>query len=319
MKNKTKKPMLAGLGRLSLLFVLTVSNSAAFATAVDQPGYEEQSAATKQQVLQTQIEATEYQTLPQWTGLEPLSMFGLALNPIRSMVRNFFNVTLDRNSDVLPQGRKKGIHTYGSTVAIEFVADGNSQFTGLYQGVTYGMARLSLATKPSATNTVPGIAVKFLVDGKPSLNFVAMYSLNGQPSYNFFANEFSTFVELPSSGPLKILGAAFGTATKEPSKVDSAFLGNINQDGSSVASPAAPQRLTLVPNRAQLKFDDEQHEVRDDLASIAIGTTLYEVYGAGVDGKNQVYIGRIVTSSRVVASKFGDESLFFRHQRFNNQ
>lgn len=285
----------------------------------EQAAYDDQSAAAKQQIIQQALEASKYQSLPQWTGNEPLAMFALALNPIRSMVRSFFNVTLDRNSDVMPDGRKKGIHTYGSTAAIEFIVDGQAPFTGLYQGVKHGLIRMSLATKPSATNTVPGVGVKFFIDSKPSMNFVAMYSLEGQPEYNFFANEFSTIVSAPNSGPLKILGAAFGTATQDPTAVDVAYMARMNQDGSPVAHPVAPVRLDLVPNRDKLVFADAQHEVRDDLATIAPGTTLYKIYGYLGQDVRPIYIGRFVTTSRVVASKFGDEKLFFRHQRFNDK
>jgi len=309
----------AGKGVMFTSLVLSPLPSMAAPSAPDQPGYDDQRAESKLQILQQQIEATEYQRLPQWTGTEPLAMFALSLNPIRSMVRSFFNVTLDRNSDVLPDCRKKGIHTYGSTVAIEFIADGTSPFTGLFQGVSYGMARLSLAAKPSATSTVPGIGVKFLVDGRPSLNFVAMYSLDGQPSYNFFANEFSTFINPTTSGPLKILAAAFSTATQDPTKVDVAYMAKVNQDGSTVSAPVAPEKLILVPNRSQLEFDAASHEVRDDLGTIASGTTLYSVYGVMAGGGGRIYIGRIVSSSRFIASQFGDQKLFFRHQRFNNQ
>ena len=217
----------------------------------------------------------------------------------------------------MPDGRKKGIHTYGSTVAIEFVADGDSPFTGLYRGVSYGLARLSLAAKPTADTSVPGIGIKFLVDGKPSLNFVAMYSLDGQPTYNFFANSFTTVISPPSSGVLKILGAAFATATQDPTKVDTAYLAKVTKEGEAVEAPVAPISLKLVPNK-DLAFDNAPHEVRDDLGTIAAGTTLYQVWGITSDNQS-IYIGRIVTTSRFVASKFGDEKLFFRHQRFNDK
>ena len=312
------------LKKLSVRFFLVTSlltaatGAGAEPSAAEGPAYDKQSAEAKLQVLQEQIEATEYKQLPQWTGREPLALFGLALNPFRGVVRDFFNVTLDRNSDVLPEGRKKGIHTYGSTAAVEFIADGNAPFTGLYQGVNYGVIRLSLAAKPTDTTSVPGLAVKFLVDGQPSFNFVAMYSLDGQPSYNFFANPFSTQISASSSGVLKILGAAFATATQDPTKVDSAYLARTNQDGSQVAAPVAPVKLTLVPN-ADVAFDNGPHEVRDDFSTIAPGTTLYKVYGFAEGSDRPAYIGRIVTTSRFVSSQFGDEKLFFRHQRFNNK
>jgi hypothetical protein len=283
------------------------------------PEFDALAASQKQQLLFEETLATEYKDLPQWTGREPLAMFALSLNPIRSMVRKFFNVTLDHSSDVMPEGRKKGIHTYGSTAAIEFVADGESPFTGLYQGKTPGLIRLSLATKPSESAIVPGAAVKFFVDGKPSINIVAMNSLEGQASHNFFTQNFSTFIAPPRGGALKVLAAAFRTATKDPTKVDSSALAATSQDGSLVRQAVAPEQLVLVPNREQLVFDATPHEVREDFATLAPGTRLYEVFGIAAGSTAPVYIGHIDSSSRFVASQFGDERLFFRHLRYQNR
>lgn len=333
-KSYPKKTNLSDLlGSLAPLFnTKHAFGWAATPIAPDQPNYDSQSAKEKLRILQEQIEFTEYQQLPQWTGTEPLAMFGLALawatdvfkwakggDPIRGLVRDFFSVSLERNSDVMPEGRKKAIHTYGSTAAIKFVADDRSPFTGLFKGVSYGLARLSLAAKPAASGTAPGIGVKFLVDGQPSANFVAMYSVEGQQSYNFFANEFSTFIGTPVSCPKKMLMSAFATATADPTKVDSAFLAKTNQDGTVVTQPVAPEKLIFVPNRQQLAFENGSHEVRDDFKNIAADTVLYRVYGVRTASEERIYIGDIVTTSRFVASQFGDEKLFFRHQRFNDK
>jgi len=303
---------------------------AANAIKPDQAGYDDQSAAAKQKILWQQIEKSKYDSPPEWSGTEPLAMFALALNPVRSVVRNFFNVSMDRNSDVLPEGRKKGIHTYGSVASITFVADPNNPFSGLYQGVSHGLIRLSLAVKPSATSMVPGAAVKFFIDGKPSMNFVAMYSLDGQEGDNFFANEFFTSIKATESGALKVLAAAFRTATEDPTKVDVAYLATLNQDGSAFSEPVAPERLVMVPNRKlvtgrskprvpNFESSEDKKPLGDDLATIDPGTTLYEVYGIRAGSESRIHIGHIATSSAMLSSPFGDQKLFFRHQRFNNK
>lgn len=53
---------------------------------------------------------------------------------------------------------------------------------------------MSLAGKPSDTHITPGIGLKFLRDGIDSANLVAMYSVAGQDSWNFFANDFSNHI-----------------------------------------------------------------------------------------------------------------------------
>ena len=56
----------------------------------------------------------------------------------------------------------------------------------MWKGADYGVVRLSLAAAAGKTNTAPGMGLKFLIDGMDSSNLVAMYSVDGQESCNFF-------------------------------------------------------------------------------------------------------------------------------------
>ncbi len=50
-----------------------------------------------------------------------------------------------------------------------------------------------------------GISLKFFRDGIKSSNFMAMYSLEGQQSFNFFAHDLTNHVpELGPSAPFKL-------------------------------------------------------------------------------------------------------------------
>lgn len=60
---------------------------------------------------------------------------------------------------------------------------------------------------------MPGMGLKFLRDGMQSANLVSMYSVNGQPSWNFFANDFSNHIGPATSASLELLAAKFATAT----------------------------------------------------------------------------------------------------------
>ena len=42
--------------------------------------------------------------------------------------------------------------------------------------------------------TAPGIGLKFLRDGVDSANMMAMFSVEGQESWNFFKNNFSNHI-----------------------------------------------------------------------------------------------------------------------------
>merc|ERR1719460_623376 len=79
--------------------------------------------------------------------------------------------------------------------------------------------RLSSAKEPSAGGgTAPGMGVKFFRDGRPSANFVAMYSLDGQPTTdtNFFAHDWNNHIPMTDNFGLKIIAAKFWQASYCP-------------------------------------------------------------------------------------------------------
>jgi hypothetical protein len=144
---------------------------------------------------------------------------------------------------------------------------------------------------------------------------MAMASLSGQPSYNFFKMDFSNMVPPPDNFILKILANAFATVSKDPTKVDVSDLFRVLPNGEKVAQPKMASKLRLIPNRELLTFTDTAHDVREDQLNIPIDSKLYDVYAA--DNVTETLLGSIVTTDKFVCSKFGDEQLFFRHQRFD--
>ena len=98
----------------------------------------------------------------------------------------------------------KVIHTVGVVGRVEWRDLGGHDYSGIFKGAQHGLARwvsvssttsacfprLSLALEPdtSKLNTAPGMGLKFLRDGMDSANLVAMYSVDGQESWNFFKN-----------------------------------------------------------------------------------------------------------------------------------
>jgi len=72
----------------------------------------------------------------------------------------------------------------------------------MFKGADAGFARFSVAkpvftgTLPAA-NLAPGMGVKLLRDGADSANFVSMFSVDGQPDLNFFANNFKNHIAAP--------------------------------------------------------------------------------------------------------------------------
>ncbi len=107
--------------------------------------------------------------------------------------------------------RSKFVHTQGTVATIKFTSSGKHPFTGIFVGADHGIVRLSFAGQPNpkVLNTLPGIAIKFLRDGVDSANVLAMYTIDGQKSWNFFKNDLSNHIPFSSSFTAKILADKF--------------------------------------------------------------------------------------------------------------
>lgn len=276
----------------------------------------------------------------QYTGALPPAEGPIPLVPFFKM-----NISMNRQSDELPETRAKSIHRSGSVAKVEFIAEPRKEttgkeLTGLLAGNTCNLVRLSLALPDNKTTSVPGAAFKMFVDGAPSQNFVSMFSLDGQPvEQNFFANTFSNVVPPPKSPLLQVLALAFERASPFPTGVFLQDISSVNSDGTRVENPKFPYRIYLEPNPQFKKdFTNKADDFRKDLNDIKENTLLYTVYAvipentddndsakmfseiSHVDyAKNKVKVGSFVTRSEFVSSKWADESLFFKHQRFFNK
>ena len=109
--------------------------------------------------------------------------------------------------------RLKLIHTVGVIAKVKFSSNNNHSYTGIFEGADLGYARLSAAIQydPTVQNLAPGMGLKFLRDGVDSANLVAMYSVDGQDTYNFFANDFKNHIPSAVSIETKALVAKFET------------------------------------------------------------------------------------------------------------
>ena len=57
--------------------------------------------------------------------------------------------------------------------------DAAKQYTGLFKGADYGIARFSLAADPDAEGFTPGMALKFFRNNYVSGNIITMYNIDG--------------------------------------------------------------------------------------------------------------------------------------------
>ena len=71
----------------------------------------------------------------------------------------------------------------------------------MFRGAKHGIMRISdtVATTPEVEMTVPGHGIKWLRDGMSSANWVTMFAFDGQKSFNFFKNRWTTILREASN------------------------------------------------------------------------------------------------------------------------
>ena len=287
--------------------------------------YESWKAADKQEhlwvngALRTQYKPGE---LP---ALKPVDIGGLISSILWKKVQD--------RTDVAPAGYEKPIHPYGVMAKVKFNPVAGNPYTGLFQGANSGLLRLSVTGDPADRGFAPGLAWKAFVDGKPSQNVSALYTLSGQgTNYNFFANELSQYV-LPEVNETLGTTTLFSVVSAKPTKLRLDDMAEVTQTGAAVATPKAPTQIYFVP-RAEVKtrFSTAAHDFRNDLLTLPAGTKLYDVYATSMEIKTSIFpsisknyatqrrnsavkIGEMELSSAFNASAFGDGGVFFKHQR----
>ena len=176
--------------------------------------------------------------------------------------------------------RYKYIHTVGAVGRVQWRDRGGHPYTGIFAGASSGFVRLSLANEPSppAPGTAPGMGLKFLRDGRDSANLVAMYSVDGQDSWNFFKNNFTNHI---AAGSLALLPVSvkFSKATNYIQQVGLSEWASHAEDGTAASTPTFPFMLRFRPSGEVPSFPDEYvNDWLEDLMSVPAGTTLYQVW-----------------------------------------
>ena len=288
---------------------LIVAASVCATAAVLPADYQSYSAQEKQELLYKNcLETTDGEGKP-----PSLIDFGKFLS-------RDINPTFDHESDELYYKGSKPIHTIGSVVKARFDAV-QSPFTGAFKGDENVLLRLSLAAPAEEEKTIPGLAVKFLRDEVHSGNFMAMFSLEGQPEANFFARNFSNHVDPPVSVKLKVLEKKFRTASKIPTAIGLSDIAKYDAEGAEESDPVFPFQIVMEPTEElQDQFRDASafEPLPDMLARIPTDTKLYQVYAKEGPDAELVLIGSFTTTSEFIGSEYGDKSLFFQHQRFED-
>ncbi|KAK9839789.1 hypothetical protein WJX81_001961 [Elliptochloris bilobata] len=257
-------------------------------------GYEELSAVEKQSVLWKNCTETAYNTPADLAdhASDPNLLIGLVvLSPLHT------HTTFLHASDEMPFGRTKLIHGHGSagTIELRVPAGSKAPFTGMFGATSVGVAS----------------------DGQGD-------------DVNYFRNTFSNIFPPPQSTGMKIVDGAFqgsiatlpGTATDKPeaARIEPLYdAAKVNPDGTPVTDVVEPYQLFFTPTAkvTALYEDVKKKDFREALATIEPAQVLWDVSAKGTSDENEkaVPIGQLVLTSKIVASSYCDDSLFFQHMR----
>ena len=238
--------------------------------------------------------------------------------------------SLTNDSDELDVGHRKLVHAWGAEARFRFVPGKSARgYTGIYEsGSDCVIGRLSMATKPTATTTVPALALKFFISGNKSENLHLMNSTSGQKSHNFFEMPFSNIIPPPDSFAKRTVqtifrkaAVAFGAKDPDPTHLTIEHLARIQVDGTAVVTPKSPFQLIFKPTKAAgalMKDATVDTDFRTNLARYPVGQVMYDVYAldegeSPVDLPADKLVGQLIPTTNIVASSYGDERLNFRH------
>jgi hypothetical protein len=266
---------------------------------------------------------------------------------LQSIANHLLSTTLTRISDEFEEPKLKLFHTYGATAKIQFTPEPNTPYTGIFSEIAHALARFSYAGPVAGIGVVPGLGLKFPIDGDhPSENLVVMRKLDRQqPLWRFFStrshnsvfqNAFTNILPSPRLTNLimRTVQARFETVVETGKGLNQPAdnLAAIHTNGSPVARDkvVAPYRLIFRPTAQAIASSDPTIDFRDDLAqNVKAGTPIYEIFALteaqevelnskGVKEIEELLphgqkIGMITTESEFIASQYGDYRLFLRH------
>ena len=262
--------------------------------------------------------------------LDELPTLPHMLGALNLLSEDYLELSFTHSSDEMPEGRVRLIHAFGNVGKISLVRTEPTEYTGIFETGAIGMARLS---KAAPTGFTPGMGLKLLIDGRPSVNLMVLNNLDGQKSSNFFELPFTNNLPTPNAGLLKPMFDAFQRTVDRikpgsgPTYLPLDHFAAIKNDGTVVDSPVTPFEMIFVPTADAFNSQDEnisgwrsvipfglaKKDFRVMLNQITPPTVLYKVYLKKNAQDKAVLWGELVLESDLIPSKYGDEVLFFQH------
>ncbi|KAJ3094583.1 hypothetical protein HDU97_007886 [Phlyctochytrium planicorne] len=232
--------------------------------------------------------------------------------------------------DEIPFPFQKGIHAVGECASAEWVPAAGHSYTGVFASGAKLVVRFSLAAPASEafftkriTNITPGLGLKALRTGVKSGNLVAMFSLGGQADTDFFKNVWNNHVP-KTPATLIPIETAFRLSTRDhTNKVGLSDFATFDKEGKKADKPNFPYMISFVPTKdappKQPDADTNPLAWRAQVGSIKPNTTLWTITAQDrPDSADRITIGTLLVTSTPATSKYCDDRLLFRHQRFDD-
>ena len=119
-------------------------------------------------------------------------------------------------------------------------------------------------TTPHVTKTVPGFGLKLLRDGMYSANVLAMFSFDGQNSFNFFKNRWVTILrEFNNKCARETIGKHLAGVTDHVGGTSVMDLADFDEYGDKVKEPHWPFQLEFEPYDVYGWTDEYQNDFQD--------------------------------------------------------
>ena len=153
-----------------------------------------------------------------------------------------------------------------------------------------------------------------------SANWFAMFSFDGQTSFNFFKNRWTNILRLHENECAKeTIGKKFAEATDYIGAMSVFELSEYDQYGRREPNPHWPFQIEVEPYDVYGWTDSYQNDFQDQISVIPPHTVMFKVFGYDCPpeyGCQERLIGHLVTRSNTVTSLWGDQKLFFQHRRY---
>ena len=247
-----------------------------------------------------------------------LPSLSVGLDSAKLLSKSYNRRTIEHASDELPEGRRKLIHPFGSVARVRLRVVNPRSYTGLFAGDSVGLVRFS---DGGGGTKDPSFALKLPVDGQRSRNLLANLAVHTDDD-----NPHPLSLPLSSSTPeperpeLVLLSKPFDAAAKAAAagRLRAIYqpllpLAGVTQGGEPIEAPQAPDRVEWRPTDEARAACVDRGDWRLGFAEIPEGTTLYRLHVASVPEATPVPWAELILTSRFVASRYGDEKLFFQH------